>query len=160
MLDLLAIHRRRAFFDNCGSQQHEQAAKLPSRGVRFSCPCCGYPTLAGRGTDEICKICWWQDDGQDDDADEVYGGPNRDYSLNDARSNFQQNLVMFPPDEDPRLGGPDSAVAVNLKRNLIAVFDAIMEEPPVEQLNDLWEQARGLEWTLNLELKARRSSRL
>ncbi|MFY3745243.1 CPCC family cysteine-rich protein [Anaeromyxobacter sp. Red801] len=52
------------------------------------CPCCGYATLSSRGSDEICPICFWEDDGQDDDdADDERGGPNR-VSLTAARLNF------------------------------------------------------------------------
>jgi Cysteine-rich CPCC len=53
------------------------------------CPCCKYKTLFGRGQDEICRVCYWQDDGQDEpDADIVLGGPNGTLSLTEARSNF------------------------------------------------------------------------
>ncbi|MEV0842708.1 CPCC family cysteine-rich protein [Actinocatenispora sera] len=53
------------------------------------CPCCGYVTLAERGMSEICPVCFWEDDGQDDhDADLVRGGPNKRLSLTDARRNF------------------------------------------------------------------------
>jgi len=157
MLDLLEIRRRRAFFDDYGSRPAEQAAKLPPRGVRFSCPCCGYPTLAGRGTFEICEICWWEDDGQEDDhADEVAGGPNAGYSLNDGRENFQQYLVMYPPEEDRRFGGPDSKTVLALKRRLIQTFDSIMGEPSTAQLNSLWEEVRAVERALEADLKANR----
>ena len=55
----------------------------------FSCPCCGYLTLPSRNEYEICPICWWEDDGQDNaDADKVFGGPNYDLSLTQARANF------------------------------------------------------------------------
>jgi hypothetical protein len=54
------------------------------------CPCCGYLTLARRGAFEICEVCFWQDDGQDDmDADAVRGGPNALLSLVEARNNYQ-----------------------------------------------------------------------
>ena len=37
-----------------------------------ACPCCGYETLGERGAFEICGVCWWEDDGQDNaDADQV-----------------------------------------------------------------------------------------
>lgn len=40
---------------------------------------------------EICDICFWEDDGQDDqDADEVRGGPNGSLSLTEARRNFRE----------------------------------------------------------------------
>lgn len=59
--------------------------------TRFTCPCCGYLTLSERTTWEICPVCFWEDDGQDDPrADEVWGGPNGSLSLSQARCNFQQ----------------------------------------------------------------------
>ena len=62
----------------------------------FHCPCCGFPTLEARGDFEICLVCWWEDDGQDDaDADTVAGGPNGRYSLTQARANFRDHLHMY-----------------------------------------------------------------
>jgi Cysteine-rich CPCC len=55
----------------------------------YRCPCCGFLTLAERGNFEICPVCFWEDDGQDDhDADRVRGGPNGWLSLTAARGNF------------------------------------------------------------------------
>ncbi len=55
------------------------------------CPCCRYHTLEERGGYEVCPVCYWEDDGQDDpDADEVWGGPNADLSLTQARVNFEE----------------------------------------------------------------------
>jgi hypothetical protein len=55
----------------------------------YTCPCCGYLTLGERGGFEICAVCFWEDDGQDDhDADQVRGGPNAALSLTAARANF------------------------------------------------------------------------
>jgi hypothetical protein len=57
--------------------------------VVYKCPCCGYKTLSERGGFEICPVCFWEDDGQDEqDADIVRGGPNRSLSLAQARANF------------------------------------------------------------------------
>lgn len=59
--------------------------------VTYRCLCCSSLTLHGRGQDEICPVCFWQDDGQDDhDADEVRGGPNGALSLTMARENYQR----------------------------------------------------------------------
>jgi Cysteine-rich CPCC len=56
----------------------------------YRCPCCGRKTLHGRGQDEICQVCFWEDDGQDDhDAEEVRGGPNGALSLKQARINYR-----------------------------------------------------------------------
>lgn len=55
------------------------------------CPCCHYKTLSGRNHFQLCPVCFWEDDGQDDhDADDVRGGPNALLSLSQARENFQQ----------------------------------------------------------------------
>lgn len=63
---------------------------------RFKCPCCGYPTLDERAAYDICVLCNWEDDGQDDpNADEVWGGPNAGYSLTEARKNFKINYSTF-----------------------------------------------------------------
>ncbi len=57
---------------------------------RVPCPCCGFRTLDDRGGFEICPVCNWEDDGQDDaDAEFVRGGPNGSLSLTEARRNFQ-----------------------------------------------------------------------
>ena len=54
-----------------------------------TCPGCGYPTLHERGAYEICDICNWEDDYQDDkEADEIWGGPNSDLSLTENRINI------------------------------------------------------------------------
>ncbi|WP_043177530.1 CPCC family cysteine-rich protein [Streptomyces sp. NRRL F-2890] len=58
-------------------------------GGPYPCPCCGFITLSVRGGYEICPVCFWEDDGQDDqDADTVRGGPNGRLSLTRARKNF------------------------------------------------------------------------
>ncbi|MBB6365897.1 hypothetical protein FHR56_001010 [Xanthomonas sacchari] len=54
-------------------------------------PCCGYKALSERAAFEICAVCFWEDDGQDDnDADEVLGGLNGNLSLTQARANYQK----------------------------------------------------------------------
>jgi hypothetical protein len=38
---------------------------------------------------QICPVCFWEDDGQDDhDAEAIRGGPNYELSLSQARRNF------------------------------------------------------------------------
>ncbi len=52
----------------------------------FTCPSCGYPILSERDGYEICSICNWEDDGQDNEtADEIWGGPNASLSLTESR---------------------------------------------------------------------------
>ncbi|MEP6945328.1 MAG: CPCC family cysteine-rich protein [Acidobacteriota bacterium] len=65
-------------------------------GSRYSCPCCGELTLWERGGEDICSVCKWQDDGQDDhDADEIRGGPNGDLSLTAARQSWRRLKRIF-----------------------------------------------------------------
>jgi uncharacterized protein YjbI with pentapeptide repeats len=61
------------------------------------CPCCYSLTLTGRGRFEICGVCYWEDDGQDDiDADKVLGGPNGDLSLTHGRANYARLRASDP----------------------------------------------------------------
>jgi hypothetical protein len=47
-------------------------------------------TLRARGSLEICRVCYWEDDGQGEhDADVVRGGPNGSLSLRQAQLNYQ-----------------------------------------------------------------------
>ncbi|MBQ0992162.1 hypothetical protein PSH03_001347 [Micromonospora sp. PSH03] len=87
-------------------------------GVRHACPCCGYLTLLSRGWHEVCPVCGWDDDGQDDhDASELRGAPNK-VSLADARKNFlefgaserRRMQRVRPPRDDER---PPPDVRVN-----------------------------------------------
>lgn len=76
---------------------------LSSPLVRFpnACPCCGYDTLDERGDYDICRICWWEDDGQDNhNATAVLGGPNACMSLARARINYLTAGISDPTRTD------------------------------------------------------------
>lgn len=63
---------------------------------KIKCPCCDLFTLEEHGTFEICIVCGWEDDGQNDENSEmVLGGPNKDYSLKEARANFKKFNCMY-----------------------------------------------------------------
>lgn len=54
---------------------------------RFPCPCCGFRTLPTPSpSDEICQVCFWQDDFVDNQDTEVLG-PNH-VALSVARKNY------------------------------------------------------------------------
>jgi hypothetical protein len=75
-----------AWFDEYTARLNARPRDLPLR-----CPCCGCKTLSERTAFEICEVCFWEDDGQDDcDADENRGGPNGSLSLTEARANYLQ----------------------------------------------------------------------
>lgn len=68
-------------------------ARLPLR-----CPCCLCKTLRERGCLEICAVCFWQDDGQDEfNADVVRGGPNGTLSLSQGRANYRATGACDAP---------------------------------------------------------------
>lgn len=77
--------KRRKVFD-----EHIKVA-----GINLAtCPSCGYPTLLERAGYEICEICNWEDDGQDDkNADEILGGPNKNLSLTTSRLIIGKKLL-------------------------------------------------------------------
>ena len=120
---------------------HEQTTEV----VRATCPCCGYPTINGRGACDICPLCRWEDDGQDDaercpflhsyfehedgraaytDPSYVLNGPNSDYSLSEARDNFAEYVTMFrPTDRDFER----ERAQTDVKRRITAAFDRAVD---------------------------------
>ena len=111
-------------------------------GVRHACPCCGYPTLGKRGGYEICELCDWEDDGQDDPhADEEWGGPNGHYSLTDARRNFRRHGTMYSPDEPA--GGratTNHPAELRAKREIIEAFDGMVGGVDGRAVHGLWRR--------------------
>ena len=80
------LARRGAWFQEYTGRLESQPPQLPLR-----CPCCGCLALSDRGGYEICPVCFWEDDGQDDyDADTIRGGPNGTLSLTQARANYRR----------------------------------------------------------------------
>jgi hypothetical protein len=61
---------------------------------RYPCPCCGYLTLPEPppGTYEICKVCFWEDDGVQFNDPDYEGGAN-EVSLGQARDNYREFVV-------------------------------------------------------------------
>src|ERR1700677_3970961 len=65
--------------------------------TRFRRPCCRYRTLETVGALALCPVCWWEDDGQEDeDAAEVRLTVNGQLSLNEARKHFAQCGAAHP----------------------------------------------------------------
>jgi hypothetical protein len=102
-------------------------------GMRATCPCCGYPTINGRRAYDICPLCGWEDDGQDDaehrppgaaEPDAVITGPNHGYSLSEARENFAQYVTMYrPADRDFE----HERAQTDVKRRIIAAYDRAVD---------------------------------
>ncbi len=67
----------------------------------LSCPCCGFQTLDSHGDYDICKVCWWEDDGQDNNnAYKLMGGPNHGMTLIQSRINFLKYGIYDPSRKD------------------------------------------------------------
>lgn len=63
------------------------AEKVRSRHTRFPCPCCGHVVFEEEpGSDEICPVCFWQDDIVQLRWPNFAGGANRP-SLIEAQEN-------------------------------------------------------------------------
>ena len=86
------LEHRRQWFEWYVQRVTEHSVNMPPGDVGpYRCPCCGCKTLGERGGYEICPVCFWEDDGQDDhDADVVHGGPNGRLSLTQARANYRR----------------------------------------------------------------------
>jgi hypothetical protein len=83
------LERRRRWFEWYSRTLETSVVRDAEDGVTFACPCCRCLTLGERGRFEICPVCFWEDDGQDDmDASVIRGGPNGALSLEQARENF------------------------------------------------------------------------
>jgi hypothetical protein len=134
------FERRRAFERCLGSPDVKPFMELSfsSGGIALqaTCPCCGYPTLRRRSFYEICPICRWEDDGQDDPdfapypsyflPDDVAGGPNGRYSLTEARSNFVRHRQMTRPSNDALT--KEMAQERQLREALIVIYDSLLPE--------------------------------
>jgi GNAT superfamily N-acetyltransferase len=68
---------------------------------REPCPCCGACTLESRGDYDICPVCWWEDDGNDNASADRGSGPNH-LSLTQARVNFLLTGIFNPERGDLR----------------------------------------------------------
>jgi Cysteine-rich CPCC len=90
-IDPEELEKRKQWFESYVDKlEHHSVIEPAQEDIMYRCPCCGYKTLGERGGYEICDICFWEDDGQDEhDANVVRGGPNGSLILTKARENFQ-----------------------------------------------------------------------
>ena len=147
------LEQKRRWFESYVENIGNGIRKPAKDGVRYTCPCCGYPTLSERGGYEICRLCDWEDDGQDDpDADKVYGGPNKGYSLTAARENFRKHLIMYAVNDNRYEGPVDSEKEKEAKKAIMAAFDEMWHAKKIKSADELWAVIRQNEATLDGEL--------
>ena len=149
-----SFDQRRQWFEAYINHIEQGMVKPPQPGVRYPCPCCGYLTLSERGGYDICALCKWEDDGQDDPhADEVWGGSNSAFSLAEARANFRQYLIMYGPEKPKaRIAGGDSALELQAKRAIMGAFDRMVGETNQAVVKRLWQQITRNQQVLKKEL--------
>jgi len=67
-----------------------------------TCPGCSFPSFSEDWSHNICIVCNWQHDGQDDPyANEIWGGPNYELSLTENRLNICRTLK----EKSEKIGG-------------------------------------------------------
>jgi len=87
----------------CRDIGHDYESVVGQHAELVPCPCCGACSLSSRGDYDICRVCWWEDDGQDNhNADTVMGGPNYHLSLTQARVNYLESGISDPARTDLR----------------------------------------------------------
>lgn len=117
---LSAFFARRSMFD---FYLKENAINIQT------CPGCGFPTLSERGGYEICDVCNWEDDNQDDkEADEIWGGPNYHLSLTENRLMIGKELNDIAKKQEGKIiDDPKVVLSIfsdyNVKRRLL--FDKL-----------------------------------
>lgn len=112
---------------------------------KFNCPCCGYPTLDEQGRYDICWLCDWEDDGQNDlDADRVKGGPNADYSLTEARHHFKNNYTMYRETNSDSI---QNQKKLCIQKNAIAEFEKL-KTTNNKDTSHIWDNINILEQKL------------
>jgi hypothetical protein len=76
-------------------------------------------------------------------SDEVWGGPNGDYSLTEARKNFKENLIMY---RDKRNILSQTEKEMETKKSLIDVFIELSKcQPDSSEYKALWNKIRSYE---------------
>lgn len=107
------------------------------------CPCCNYPTLPERGSYHICPLCFWEDDGQDEPfCEEVWNGPNGDYSLTEARNNFAEYLTYYRPSDTDMF--EENKEKDHIKIPLIQKYEQLKFEKNENTISQLKEDIRKL----------------
>jgi hypothetical protein len=87
------------------------------------CPCCQLPTISTLSELEICSVCEWNDDGQNDDnQDDVIGGPNGKYSLAASRKNFKSNKSMYRKGDS---NFPSNPGYLRLQEELVDLYEEV-----------------------------------
>jgi hypothetical protein len=63
---------------------------LKNKSGNYKCACCGFYTLPEKSGNTFftCPVCYWEDDGVQED-DPYYAGGANEFSLNKSKENFR-----------------------------------------------------------------------
>src|SRR5471032_1257400 len=96
----------------------EERRRVFEDAGRVTCPACGYPTIGERTAYEICSLCAWEDDGQDDNPHRPEG--YHDYSLTESRENFATNVTSYRPAD---IDFESERTTTATKREIVKAYD-------------------------------------
>lgn len=148
---MLAINQKRQLFERI-CQNITVKRKRTLNLSRVCCPCCGYPTLVAKSRNEICRLCDWQDDGEDDATEQAQpyvGGANGAFTLAQARANAMAHGSMYGT-KPPSFAGQTTPQSQKLKAELVACYNSLLRAQP-QNYPSIWQQALGLEQQLSKE---------
>ncbi len=121
---------------------------------RFTCPSCAFPTLYQQGVFEVCAVCDWEDDGQDDeDTDDIVGGPNGKLSLTEYRVATGYMLRTLCHQEKGVLVGEPAQILTIIEKHE-AGMDAFHEvhSMNVDDDHPVWEAWKKEKMKLRIDL--------
>ncbi len=116
---------------------------------RYECPCCGYPTLLEQTVDAVCVLCdWAYGQGKSEPSEE-------EYTLDEARHNFQSHLTFRRPNDLPSFALETHAEVMAAKQNAILALERWRTEPILDRREVHWSTVesalRQLQSTRSLE---------
>lgn len=108
----------------------------------FTCPGCGFPTLVERGGYDICDVCNWEDDNQDDgNEDDILGGPNSNLSLTQNRLDIGKTLKQLADSLVGKVNdNPNEVISIltNHDKRMKVISDKIPETADIS--DPLWTE--------------------
>lgn len=127
-----------------GTPFQDRRAWFDEHVPRATCPCCGYPTIEGRGAFEICVLCYWEDDGQDDDDATEPSSPNQGMPLDRARRNFASFMCLYDS-EEAKNRREDTPALKAAKEALISAYDGMRSVKDQNGADAQWKLIRDRE---------------
>ena len=111
-------------FNSATGEYSQYDDGLPSPPICCLCPCRGFKTLPKRQWNDVCPVCDWEDDGQDDHNDGKHNPWNHMITLRNARRNFvrfRASVKRRKPYVRPAL--PEETVGAKSYRMISSQYD-------------------------------------